>query len=234
MRMMSPANVVSSSRFAIVSALACAVAFGTTARPAAAVPTCPLALLGCSTVEPADASHGTVVEIDGMALTFFAVFNTANQNGSTIPTDVASILTASGFGSEVYLGRQDGTGSPAGVVVGVVENTSNGGLSGTWALTQGASTNYVGDFIAIHAGGGQRTVLFQVNAPGISGIWDTSENTTGTNHNQATLSNFDLFGSGTNGGTTGGGTGAPEPAGLVVLAVGLIGLGVARLVRSKR
>ena len=90
------------------------------------------------------------------------------------------------------------------------------------------------DFIAIHAGGGQSTVLFQVNAPGTSGIWDTSENTVGNNNNQGALSNFDLFGSRTNGGTTGGGAGAPEPAGLVVLAVGLIGLGVARLVRSKR
>ena len=232
MRIMSPANVVSSSRFAMVSALACAVAFGTTARPAAAVPTCPAALAGCSTVEPADASHGTVVEIDGLALTFFAIFDTANQSNSTIAADVASILTASGFGSEVYLGRQNGTGSPAGVVVHT--SSLDGGFSGTWTLTQGASTNYVGDFIAIHAGGGQSTVLFQVNAPGTSGIWDTSENTVGNNNNQGALSNFDLFGSRTNGGTTGGGAGAPEPAGLVVLAVGLIGLGVARLVRSKR
>ena len=215
--------VVTPSRLAIVAALACGMAIGTTARPAAAAPTCPATLTVCSTVEPADASNGTVVEIDGLALSFVAVFSTSDQSNMTISTDVGSILTASGFSNEVYLGRQDATGSPTGVRV--TTTNSNLGLSGTWTLTQGTSTNYVGDFIAIHAGGGQSEVLFKVNAPGTSGIWDTSENTTGQN-NQAALSNFDLFGSTS---TSGGkGTHAPEPAGLVVLGTGLIGLAAAR------
>ena len=198
------------------------MAIGTTARPAAAAPTCPATLTVCSTVEPADASNGTVVENDGLALTFFAIFNTKNQDNTTIADDVASILSESGLGKKVYLGRQDGTGSPTGVGV----HTSSLNLSGTWTLTQGVSTNYVGDFIAIHAGDGQSEVLFKVNTPGTSGIWDTSENTTGNTDNQAALSNFDLFGSTS---TSGGkGTHAPEPAGLVVLGTGLIGLAAAR------
>ena len=224
MRTIPLSAVVTPSRLAIVAALACGMAIGTTARPAAAAPTCPTTLSGCSTVEPADATPRTLVESDGSALSFVAVFSTSDQSNSTIATDVGSILTASGFSNEVYLGRQNATGSPTGV--GVTTSSSNLGLSGTWTLTQGASTNYVGDFIAIHAGDGQRTVLFEVNTPGTSGIWDTSENTTGNNDNQAGLSNFDLFGSTS---TSGGkGTHAPEPAGLVVLGTGLIGLAAAR------
>jgi len=176
------------------------------------------------TTEPADASHGTVVEIDGSALTFLAQWDTVNQGNATVSAETLAFLTSQGFTGVTYLGRQDGSGALPGT--GVTTVSSDGGLSGTWTFTPGSSGDVAG-FIAIHAGGGQNEILYKINSPGLSGIWDTSENTVGPG-NQAALSNFDLFGGpGTIciGLTCGGTTGEiPEPSSSALLGVGLLGL----------
>jgi hypothetical protein len=136
------------------------------------------------------------VDIDGednSPLTFLAVLNPSDQNPSTVSAIVSTFLNANGFSSVTYLGRAGTSGS--GPDSSSVSTTStDGGFSGTWTFNPG-TTSFLGQFIALHGGGGQSNVLYQINTPGLSGIWDTSENITGNNQ-QGALSNFDLFNGG--------------------------------------
>jgi hypothetical protein len=165
---------------------------------AAVADMCPASLSGsCSTTDPGDAAlpYPTFVDIDGednSPLTFLAVLNPSNQNPSTVSAIVTTFLNANSFPSVTYLGRAGTSGS--GPDSSSVSTTSTDGFSGTWTFSPG-TTSFLGQFIALHAGGGQSNVLYQINTPGLSGIWDTSENITGNNQ-QGALSNFDLFNGG--------------------------------------
>lgn len=201
------------------------------ASSASALPVCPSpgsCVAGGVTfnqTDPGDATHGTTVEIDDSALTFMAVFTPGNQSNATVSAAVLAYLTAEGFTGVSYLGRQDGTGNAPGT--SVATSSSDGGLSGSWTFTPGAS-GLVGSFIAIHGGGGTSSVLFSINNPGLSGIWDTSENIVGPG-NQAQLSNFDLFGNV----ATSTHNVVPEPASLLLLGTGLLGLALLRRRRTR-
>jgi len=208
---------------ALLGCAIAAVALLGVSTQASATPCNPCDGVTFSTTDPGDATHGTTVEIDDLALTFLATFdpgNEGNGSGAVLPTSVDEYLAGLGFAGTIYLGRQDGSGGPGGGS-SVHTSSSDGGLSGTWSFTPG-TTGDVGKFIVIHAGGGTYDVLYKINAPGLSGIWDTSENITG-NDNQANLSNFDLFG-GTQGGSGGGGT-VPEPSTMAVFGAAVFGLG---------
>jgi hypothetical protein len=181
----------------IALAGATTIAMGLMATSTAALAvSCPASLSGsCTTTDPGDAAlpYPAFVDIDGedsSPLTFLAVLNPSNQSPSTVSAIVTTFLNANGFASVSYLGRAGTSGSgPTGTSVSTA--STDGSFSGTWTFNPG-TTSFLGQFIALHAGGGQSNVLYQINTPGLSGIWDTSENITGNNQ-QGALSNFDLF-----------------------------------------
>ncbi len=186
------------------------------AAPCPSSPTCTAGGVTFDLTDPGDASHGTTVEIDDSALTFLATFDPANQSNATVAAAVLAFLGAEGHTGATYLGRQDGSGDLPGT--SVTTSSSDGNLSGTWSFAPG-STDYLGSFIAIHAGGSTGDVLYAISSPGLSGVWDTSENVVGPG-NQAALSNFDLFGQAQTPTTP-----VPEPGVLVILGGGLLALG---------
>ena len=194
-------------------------ALGLMATPTAAwASTCgSLTSSQCSTTDPGDAPipYPTFVDSDNATLTFLAQLSPANQGngaGGAVPTIVTTFLNANGFSSVTYLGRQDGTGGPGGGS-SVSTTSTDGGYSGTWTFTPG-TTGLVPGFILIHAGGGPN-ILYEINTPGDSGNWDTSENINNGGQ-QANLSNFDMF----------SGTAVPLPAALPLFATGIGGLGL--------
>jgi hypothetical protein len=146
----------------------------------------------------------------GGGLTFIANFTTPNQSLANITQLVMGYLHL--LGDEVtFLGRGTPNGD-TGLSEGIVSITTGGGLSGNWSLNPGV-TNFVGSFVAIHSGNGQSDNLFQIDSPGTSGTWATN--------NGKDLSNFDLFG-------VKGAPAVPEPASIVLMGVGLLGLGLIR------
>jgi hypothetical protein len=168
--------------------------------------------------DPGDALKG-LVEIDDSALTFLADFSPANQSNSTIASAVEDFLAAAGVSGVNYLGRQDGTGTLAGTG-GVTISSLDGGMSGTWTFDPLAS-GLVAGYLVIHAGGGLNDILYEINTPGVTGVWDTSENFTGKPRNQAAISTLDLF--------SGNGTlPVPEPLTLALFGAGLAGVAAMR------
>src|SRR6516165_8811841 len=152
----------------IALAGATTIALGLIASSTAALAvSCPASLSGsCSTTDPGDAAlpYPTFVDIDGednSPLTFLAVLNPSDQNPSTVSAIVSTFLNANGFSSVTYLGRAGTSGS--GPDSSSVSTTStDGGFSGTWTFNPG-TTSFLGQFIALHGGGGQSNVLYQIN-----------------------------------------------------------------------
>ncbi len=206
------------------------------AASAAACPSTPSCTAGgvaFTLTDPGDGANG--VEIDDSALTFLAWFDPTNESPGTIAADTKAFLLAE-YGVTVdYFGRatggdppnwggagQNGSGTEV-AGVGFNVKSSDGGKSGTWTFNPG-STGTIPTVIVMHAGGGQHDVIYAINSPGLSGIWDTSENINGGG-NQAALSNFDVFG-GTGNGTQGGclpNIPCPEPLTVSLFGAGLIG-----------
>lgn len=196
-----------------------------------ATPSCTAGGVAFALTDPGDGANG--VEIDDAALTFLAWFDPANESPGTIAADTKAFLLAE-YGVTIdYFGRatgesfagagQNGSGTEV-AGVGFNVKSSNGGLSGTWTFNPG-STGTVPTVIVMHAGGGQHDVIYAINSPGLSGIWDTSENINGGG-NQAALSNFDVFG-GTGPGVEGGclpHIPCPEPFTLSLFGAGLAGM----------
>src|SRR5579871_1663565 len=82
------------------------------AASATTCPAAPVCTAGGSTftqTDPGDAVNA--VEIDDSALTFVADFTTANQDNSTIASEVEAFLAAEGTSGVTYLGRDDGSGT---------------------------------------------------------------------------------------------------------------------------
>jgi hypothetical protein len=183
---------VSVMSLALGGAGAAMIALGVIATPTAALAvTCPVSLIGkCSTTDPGDPAG--FKDIDQNALTFLATLNPKDQNPATVTLIVDTFLAANGFATPTYLGRVakggtstgTGNGGPSGTKITVGGNPASFGM---WSFDPGA-TGLEAGFIALHAGLGKTTTLFEINAPLTnSGVWDTSEN------EGKGLSNFDLY-----------------------------------------
>ncbi len=175
-----------------------------------------------TTTEPADAAAFVGNDPDDATLTFLAQFTDSSSGEGTLDPDVVAYLTGTlGQSGVVFLGRSDGTGG-SGTSVSV---TGGGTSQGTWTLDPGA-TGDIAKFLVMHAGEGKTYQLYQIDVPGTTGNWDTSDL---DGHG---LSFIDLFGG--VGATEVGGSGspAPEPTTLGLLGAGLAGLSAAR--RRKR
>ncbi len=203
---------------------------GASAGACPSTPSCTAGGVTFTLTDPGEGANG--VEIDGSALTFLAWFDSSNQSPDTIEADTLAFLSAEYGVTAEYFGRATGeefgasgwnsTGTEApGTSFNV--KSSDHGLSGTWSFNPG-STDNLPTVIVMHAGGGHKDVIYAINSPGLSGIWDTSENINGGG-NQAKLSNFDVFG-GTGVGVQGGclpNFPCPEPLTISLFGAGLLG-----------
>jgi hypothetical protein len=145
------------------------------------------------------------------AMTFLASFDTGKQSPSSISSAVLAYLNDLGYSDALYLGRN---GDPG------VSITGNGNLTGTWTFTpSGPTADYVGGFVAIHAGGGTVDNLYAFTSPGVSGNWATL--------NGHGISNFDLFGIDPP-------AAVPEPLTISLFGAGLVGaMGMRRRRKNK-
>lgn len=170
----------------------------------------------CSlTVDGNTVDYDTTGGTSGGGLTFVASFNTAQGTGqspTTVSDDVLAFLNAAGDRGETYLGRAGN--SPFSVGGDSITTSSTDGSAdetGIFTYTPGTNQqNFVGEFVAIHAGSGQDVEIYQINTPGVTGTFATNDG-----HG---LSNFDLFGMDPPAQTP-----VPEPFTLSLFGAGLAG-----------
>jgi hypothetical protein len=190
------------------------------------------------TTDPGDANHALPMgftDIDDApttGLTFLAEFDPSNSGGKAVDAVEAFVANQGAMGV-VYLGRDPAGPGPDPVPSGtsVITHSTDGGFSGTWTFSPGATGDVV-SFLSIHAGSGTEEFLYAVDTPGTSGIWDTSESFTVNSHHPDqqdghNVSFIDFYGGDTSGAcllNCGVITGSiPEPGTLAMFGTAFIG-----------
>ena len=157
---------------------------------------------------------------------FVAATFQASGSASDIPALVNTYKTQYPALNGLSLIDENGTvGSNPNALIAPTPSALNGGginpsssNKAAWSFSPSLWQNYTNLFLGFHFGDG--SFIVQLDPQYASGQWWESS-TQGCG-----LSNFYLFGSGT--GKKGGGNGAPEPASLALVALGLLGAAAAR------